>query len=88
MGVTRNAVYLWETGSEARMKLENRIALAEFLEIPLVDLLPPQANGLELTLRDPQEILLIEKFRLLDPPQREAYLRLLVVMGDPQSDVA
>lgn len=59
--------------------------LSEVLDIPLVDLLPPQAAGRDLVIRDQQEILLIERFRSLTPPQREVYLRLLVVMREGDS---
>lgn len=82
IGVSKNAVYLWETGETAEITLENRIKLSEVLSLPLSDLLPPEAAGRDMAIRDPQEILLVERFRLLSPPQREVYLRLLVVMRE------
>ena len=85
VGVTKNAVHLWETGSTAEIALDNRIKLSEVLDIPLVDLLPPSAANRDVVIRDPQEILLIERFRLLSPPQREVYLRLMVVMHEDSS---
>jgi transcriptional regulator with XRE-family HTH domain len=82
IGVTKNAVHLWETGETPEITIENRIRLAEALDMPLSELLPPDALGKDLTVRDPQKKLLLERFDLLSPQQQEAYLRLIVLMRE------
>ena len=85
IGVTKNAVYLWETGETPEITLENRIKLAEALDMPLSELLPPDALGKDVTVRDPQKKLLLARFDLLSPQQQEAYLRLIVLMREDAS---
>lgn len=85
VGVSRNAVYLWETSEETEITVVNCIKLSEALQMPLVDLLPPEASGEETTIRDPQELLLVQRFRKLDEQQKEVYLRLLLVMREAPS---
>jgi transcriptional regulator with XRE-family HTH domain len=82
IGVTKNAVHLWETGETPEITLENRIKLGEVLDMPLSELLPPEALGKDLTVRDPQKKLLLERFDLLSSQQQEAYLRLIVLMRE------
>jgi transcriptional regulator with XRE-family HTH domain len=82
VGVSRSAVHQWETKDDAGITLANRIALSEAIELPLSDLLPPNARGLDLMLRESREILLVERFRALPQPQKEVCLRLVVVMSE------
>jgi transcriptional regulator with XRE-family HTH domain len=84
IGVTKNAVYLWETNESIEIAVPNLLRLAEVLQMPTSDLLPPRATDPEVTITDPQQKLLIERFRLLSAPQREVYLQMLLVM---QTDV-
>jgi transcriptional regulator with XRE-family HTH domain len=85
IGLSRNAVHLWEVGDTTKMKLANRIALSELFDIPLVDLLPPEAAGKDMTIRDSEEIFVIERFRIAQPQQRELFVRLLAEMTEGQT---
>jgi predicted transcriptional regulator len=86
IGVTRSAVHHWETKDEPGITLENMIKLSEAIEVSLAELLPPGTKQ-DMTVKDPTEILLLQRFRTLPPQQREVCLRLVVVMsGDHPQD--
>lgn len=82
VGVSRSAVHQWETGQVTNITVDHRIKLGEALGMPISDLLPPHATAGEVTIRNPQAILLQEIFDSMSLRQREAYLRLLLVMRD------
>lgn len=85
MKVSGSAVAQWELGSSLPT-LDNRIELSQKLGIPIADLLPAGAVPEELVVSDPQELLLLTRFRRLSPPSREAFLKLLVVQSDLPGD--
>lgn len=81
LGVSGSAVAQWETGV-SRMTVDNRVNLSNALDIPILELLPEDAGKGELTIRDKEEIFLIQRFRALSGPLREAFLRFVVVQAD------
>jgi transcriptional regulator with XRE-family HTH domain len=86
VGVSRSAVHQWENGLVTNITVTNRIRLSEALEMPIAELLPPEATAGEVTIRDKRHLLLHELFDSASEPLQEAYLRLLLVMrGDPES---
>lgn len=84
VGVSKNAVHLWETKEDIEIALPNLLKLSEVLDMSVADLLPPETIEGEIRTRHPQEVLLIERFRLLLPPQRELFLRLVLEMRGDQ----
>lgn len=85
IGVSGSAVTQWESGGN--IKWENRVALSNALDIPISDFLPPDSRTKELTIKDPREILLVERFRLVQEKFREAYLGMLIVQGETPDGV-
>lgn len=85
IGVSGSAVAQWEGGGN--ITWENRLALGNALDIPITDFLPTDAAAKEMSIKDPQEILLIERFRKVGQKFRAAYLGMLIVQGEsPDED--
>lgn len=85
VGVSGSAVAQWEGGGN--IKWENRVALSNALDIPIADFLPPEEAQKEISIKDPQEILLVDRFRRVGKKFREAYLGMLIVQGEsPDED--
>lgn len=82
VGVSGSAVAQWEAGGN--ITWENRLALGAALDIPITDFLPADFAAKEMSIKDPREILLIERFRKVPPKLQEAYLGMLIVQGEPQ----
>jgi len=82
VGVSRSAVHQWESGQVTNITVDHRIKLGEALGLPISELLPAGATAGEVIIRNPQSILLLEIFDSMSQRQREAYLRLLLVMRD------
>ena len=81
MDVNRSAVSQWEKGPTFP-NIDNRIKLSRILKISITELLEgEELSPKEVTLL-PQEVILIQKFRQLPEPMREAYLRILMVQLD------
>lgn len=81
IGTSGSAVSQWESGGGIDVK--NRVLLSSVLDIPITDLMPkPDASGQVPPLTE-QELLLIDKFRSLDPNLREAFLRMLIHNQQP-----
>src|ERR1700743_1626290 len=78
--VSASAVAQWET--DATMpSIAHRIDLAEILGLPFSSLLP-EADVSEITLNNPQTIILVRKFETLPPPIRESILMQVVATAD------
>lgn len=76
IGTSGAAVSQWEAGGGIDVK--NRVLLSSVLDIPIADLMPkPDGSGQVPPLTE-QELLLIDKFRSLDPNLREAFLHMLI----------
>lgn len=85
IGVSGSAVAQWEGGGN--ITWEHRLALSNALDIPITDFLPPDAAMKEMSIKDPQEILLVDRFRKVGKKFREAYLGMLIVQGEtPDED--
>lgn len=85
IGVTGSAVAQWEGGGN--ITWEHRLALSNALDIPITDFLPPDAATKEMSIKDPQEILLVDRFRRVGKKFREVYLGMLIVQGElPDKD--
>jgi transcriptional regulator with XRE-family HTH domain len=80
IGVSGSAISQWEAGGA--IKTINQISLSAELDIPIIEFLPPEAMNRDLVVADPEEKLLIQRFRALPGPLREAYLRMLIVQGE------
>ena len=78
--VAPSAVSQWESGT-TQPSLDNRVSVAGLLGIPITELLPEGPPAPRTEPLQPQEIILVEKFRQLTPPLREAYLRMLIVQA-------
>lgn len=85
LGVSKNAVYLWEVSETTAIAIANLLALSEVLEMSVAELLPPKATEGDFALKDEREILLIQQFRLLSEQQKEACLRVALAMSEDQS---
>jgi transcriptional regulator with XRE-family HTH domain len=81
IGVSGSAISQWEN-NQTKILVNNIINLAEALDIPVLELLPEALHAAEITIRDPEERLLIERFRLMPKPLRETYLRLVVIQSE------
>lgn len=82
VGVSRSAVHQWENGQVTNITVTNRIRLSEALEMPIAELLPPEATAGEVTIKEPRQILLHQLFGAISEQRQEAYLKLLLVMRD------
>ena len=54
---------------------ENRLGLSNALDIPIVDFLPPEMATNDFKIQEPEERLLVERYRRLPRKLREVYLR-------------
>jgi transcriptional regulator with XRE-family HTH domain len=81
LGVTGSAVAQWESSEQPQMRLAHRVRAADVLGIPVIELLPSGANK-EVSIKDPEEIFLIERYRSLPARLREAWLRFLVIQAE------
>jgi transcriptional regulator with XRE-family HTH domain len=80
--VSGAAVSQWENGGGITVR--NRVNLSEALEIPIADLMPRSEGSSNRTAElSPQESVLLDRFRALDPKHREAYLHMLLVWPPP-----
>lgn len=80
LGVSGSAVAQWEAGGN--ITWENRLSLSNALEIPIIDFLPPEMADGEFTIKDPEERLLIERFRRLHRRLREVYLGMVIAQTE------
>jgi len=76
LGVSGQAVHQWEQG-DTEPSIDSRVMLAQVLDIPIAELLPLDARNAPAA-EGAQEVILLERFRLLPPQFREAILRILL----------
>lgn len=84
LGVSGSAVSQWESGGN--ITWENRLGLSNELNIPIVDFLPPKMAEGEFKVRNPEERLLVERFRRLPRTLREFYLGMLIAQTEGLED--